>query len=75
MLWSRLRGRKIDEAGFGSEKAEIVLSRDVQGWPSNVSRGALFYGDLVNGKDVLGWQSLLKWQKAELTKLVFVSDR
>jgi hypothetical protein len=50
MLWSRLRGRNIDEAGFESEKAEIVLSRDRQQWTSNVSRGALLYGDLVNGK-------------------------
>lgn len=46
---SRLRGRKIDEAGFESEKAEIVLSRDRQRWTSNVSRGAFLYGDLVNG--------------------------
>ena len=49
MLWSRLRAGKIDEAGFESEKAEIVLSRDGQRWTSNVSRGALLYGDLVNG--------------------------
>jgi hypothetical protein len=47
---SRSRGRKIDEAGFESEKAEIVLSRDRQRWTSNVSRGFLLYGDLVKGK-------------------------
>jgi hypothetical protein len=42
MLWSRLRAGKIDEAGFESEKAEIVLSRDGQRWTSNVSRGGSF---------------------------------
>jgi hypothetical protein len=50
MLGSRLRGRKLDEAGFGSEKAEIVLSRDRKRWTRTVSRGALLYGDLVNEK-------------------------
>jgi hypothetical protein len=47
---SRMRGRKIDEAGFDSEKAEIEWSRDRQRWTSNVSRGAFLYRDLVNGK-------------------------